>query len=96
VRPAGQREARAAPRSGGRTNRPLNVAYRVARQGQRHGDRQARVQGRAHGALTGRAARRTHRLRVPAERLRKGVYTVTISVVAGSRRASTTLSARRL
>jgi hypothetical protein len=45
---------------------------------------------------TGRAARRTHRLRVPAERLRKGVYTVTISVVAGSRRAGTTLSARRL
>jgi hypothetical protein len=45
----------------------------------------------------GRAARRTHRLRIAGSRLRgRGVYTVTITARSGTRRATAKLTTQRL
>jgi hypothetical protein len=82
---------------GGRTNRPLNVAYRVARKADvtltiRRGGKVVQTIRKR-----GQAGRRTHRVRVPASRLRgKGIVTVSISVAAGRTKASAKLVAQRL
>jgi hypothetical protein len=85
------------PVFGGRTNRPLNVAFRVARTADvtvtvRRGKRVVRTV-----RTRNRQARRTHRLRLPAERLRaRGAYRVTITARSGGRTATTTLVSQRL
>jgi hypothetical protein len=82
---------------GGRSNRPLRVAFRVSRRSDvtvtvRRGRKVVRtIRSR------GRAARRTHRLRIAGRQVRaRGLYRVTISVRSGSRRASTRLTTQRL
>jgi hypothetical protein len=85
------------PAFGGRTNRPLRVAFRVSRRADvtvtvRRGKRVVRTI-----RTRGRAARRTHRLRIAGRPVaRRGLYRVTVSVRSGSRRASTRLASERL
>ena len=85
------------PAFGGRTNRPLRVAFRVARMSTvrvtvLRGKRVARTIQSAN-----RRGRRTHRLRIPSEGLRaKGLYRVVITAVSRGKRVRTTLLAQRL
>ncbi len=84
------------PVFGGRANRPLRVAFRVAR------DAQVTVTVSRRGRVVRRfAARRragglTHRLRIGAERLRRGDHVVRITVADEGDRATARLVARRL
>jgi hypothetical protein len=78
------------PAFGGRRTRALGIAFRIAREGVvrvevRRGGRVVR----RFGART-RGARVTHRLRLPAERLRRGTYEIRLSYAGdqGSLRAS--------
>ena len=82
---------------GGRGSKGQGIAFRVSRA--------ARVSvtvkrgGRTVQALphrTRRRARRTHRLRLPARGLPRGVYRFRLTAVAGGRRVRATLTARRL
>jgi predicted AlkP superfamily pyrophosphatase or phosphodiesterase len=83
------------PVFGGTRNRALGIAARLARPARltvtvRRGSRLVQ-----RFVAPDRGAGVT-RLRLPAERLARGTYTVTIEAVAGSERVVTTLSARRL
>ena len=84
------------PVFGGRTNRPLRIAFRTSRRVNaviqvRKGKKVVRTI-RANR----RAARRTHRFRIRSEKVRRGLYTVRIAVRAGNRRASAKLLSERL
>jgi len=85
------------PVFGGRRNRALGIAFRVARQSTVdvrlvRGKRTIRRLSRGT-----RAGRRTHRLRLPSERLRRGDYKIVIRATPrGGRPVVATLTARRL
>ena len=86
-----------APVFGGRANRALGVSYRLAGAGRvtvdlLRGRRVVRTLSRA----STRTARRTFRLRVGAEKLRRGDYRVRLRVTRGGRTTTTALTARRL
>jgi len=83
------------PVFGGRTNRPLNIAFRLARASTvtvqvRKGKRVVRT------FTTRRAAGQTHRIRVTSKKLPRGEYRVTISARAGKGTGTGTLVGRRL
>jgi len=85
------------PVFGGRTNRALNIAFRVAEPARvavtvRRGSRVVRS-----FAARDYAANRTHRLRqTVTSRLPRGLYRVTIAVTRNGRTTTETLSARRI
>ena len=84
------------PVFGGRANRALGIAFRVRRAGT------VRVEVRRGGRVVRRfrTVRRrggvTHRLRLPAERLRRGTYEVRLTYVSGGVQVRTALFSRRL
>jgi hypothetical protein len=84
------------PVFGGRTNRPLNISFRVAQTAR------VRIQvlrGNRVVARRGPSTRRagvTHRLRVDPKRLRRGEYRIRITVEGGARPLTAVLVARRL
>jgi hypothetical protein len=85
------------PVFGGRRNRALGIAFRVARQSTVEvrlvrGNRTIRRLSRGT-----RAGRRTHRLALPSERLRRGDYKIVVRATPrGGRPVVATLTARRL
>jgi hypothetical protein len=84
------------PVFGGRTNRPLNVSFRLAdpsrvRVEVLKGNRRVRSFG-----PTNRRAGVTHRLRIDPKKLDKGEYRIRITVLTGARPLTATLVARRL
>ncbi|CAA9471177.1 MAG: hypothetical protein AVDCRST_MAG30-119 [uncultured Solirubrobacteraceae bacterium] len=86
-----------APVFGGRTNRAMGVSYRLSAAGRvtvelLRGRRVVRTLSRA----STRSARRTFRLRVGAEGLRRGDHRVRLRVTSGGRTTTTALTARRL
>ncbi len=85
------------PVFGGRRNRALGVSFRVRTGGAVTVE--VRRRGRVVRRLTRGAERRpgvTHRLRLPAERLRRGRYEVRLLYVQGGVRLRTALFAQRL
>lgn len=84
------------PAFGGRRNRPLGIAFRVAREGRvtvevRRGSRVVR-----RFAARTRRAGITHRLRLPSERLRRGTYEVRLSYAGTQGSLVSSLYAQRL
>ena len=85
------------PVFGGRTNRALNVSFRVASQARVGVEvlRGSRVVGRERA--TARRPGITHRLRLGAERLRRGTYRVRLTAVTpAGQRETAILTGRRL
>ena len=84
------------PAFGGRTRRPLGIAYRTGRRARVSVVvRRGRKVIRRYRARSRRAGR-VHRLRLPSRRLRPGTYRVTVRAKAGRTRARATLSSSRL
>lgn len=84
------------PAFGGSRNRPLGIAFRLARQGRvtvevLRGRRVVRRFG-----TTTRRARVTHRLRLAPERLPRGTYTVRLRYVGDQGSLTASLAAQRL
>ena len=85
------------PVFGGRSNRDLSIAFRLARRARVSVTvlRGTRVVRRFRAS--DRGAGITHRLRLEAERLpRRGTYTVRIAITAGTERAAAKLTTRRI
>jgi hypothetical protein len=84
------------PAFGGRANRALGIAFRLAREGR------VTVEVRRGGRLVRRfpartrAARVTHRLRLPSERLRRGTYEVRLTYLGDQGSLAASLFALRL
>jgi len=85
------------PVLGGRTNRAIDASYRLAGAGRVTVDllRGSRVVRRLSAPAT-RRARRTFRVRIAAEGLRRGDHRVRLRVTQGTRTTTTALTARRL
>lgn len=83
------------PAFGGTKGRSLKIAYRVARKSTVTVTVSRGKTTISTRRFTSRAARRTYRLTLRSRGLRRGIYTVKITAVAGSRKATTTLRAER-
>ena len=81
---------------GGRQNRPMDIAFRLTRRATVTVQvlRGRRVVRTFRGET--REARITHRLRLASEGLRRGEYTIRITVEYGGKRLTSALGARRL